>query len=599
MPEFFSYTQPPFDCLTRAERNRLEAASDIEYFPAGSTPIAAGTAVDALYVIIKGVVDEIEDGDIVASYREHDCFDGRALVGGTAVRAFAVHDDAIVHRIPRDLVLALTRSNPLFGAWFYQDVAQRLAALAQHAMQGELQSLITARVADAPLRAPVWLAGDACVLDAARAMKDARTSSVLVRGVRGDGLFTQSDLRDLVIAGADAATTTLADVAQYTLLTIADGAHVAEALLAFTRHRVQRLPVTRDGGIVGVLEQIDLLAYFSNHSYLVAAQIERASDVDALAAAAAQLRTLIGLLHAQGVRIRLIASLVSELTGQLQQKLFELVFPPESRAHACILALGSQGRGEQIVPTDQDNALIVADGYAGPPLDDAAAAYNAALAGFGYPRCPGGVMLCNPHWRQRQADFARRLDAQIATPDGAAMLELAMWLDAAPVAGNAALWPPLHQRIVAASRGNDAMLSALALPIVQFAAPASLFSRLTGSDEHVDLKKAGLFPIVHGLRVLALQAGINATNSQRRIDALVDAHVLAPAFGRDLSEALSFLQALQLRLGLAQLARGEAPSYRLQPAALAAIERELLKDALGIARRLRQLVQHRFSLQHF
>ncbi|GHD55376.1 DUF294 nucleotidyltransferase-like domain-containing protein [Jeongeupia chitinilytica] len=598
MTQFFNDRHPPFDCLSPAELARLQASADIEFHPAGSVLIEPGATVDALFVLIKGVIDEYDGSELVASYREHDNLDGRALVTGTGSHRYRVHEDAIVHRIPRDAVLALMHANPLFGAWFYQDVARRLAALAQQPMQGELQSLVTARVADAPLRQPVWLAADASVLDAAQAMKTSRSSSVLVRDGTRTGLFTQSDLRDLVIDGRDAATTRVADVARHALITIDADAHVADALLSLTRHTIQRLLVTQDGDIVGVLEQIDLLAYFSNHSYLVAAQIERAGSIEALAPAAARLRTLIRLLHAQGMHTRLIASLVTELNAQLQRQLFALLFPPESHAHVCVLALGSQGRGEQILPTDQDNALIIADDYGGPLLEDASARYNAALADLGYPRCPGEVMLCNPHWQQRQADFSRRLDQLVATPDGEAMLELAMWLDATPVAGNATLWPPLQQQIGALCHGNDALLSRLALPIVQFATPP-LFSRLFGKTDRIDLKKAGIFPVVHGLRVLALQSGIVATGSLQRIDALVVRRVLTTDLGRDAAEALAFLQRLQLRLGLERQLQHEPASNLLTPQALTQLERELLKDALGVAGRLRQLVQHRFHLQQF
>ena len=70
--------------------------------------------------------------------------------------------------------------------------------------------------------------------------------------------------------------------------------------------------------------------------------------------------------------------------------------------------MGSEGRGEQIIRTDQDNALILRDGFAFPALEAVTQAFNAALIGFGYPPCPGGIMLSRPLWCQPLAGFRER-----------------------------------------------------------------------------------------------------------------------------------------------------------------------------------------------
>ena len=64
-------------------------------------------------------------------------------------------------------------------------------------------------------------------------------------------------------------------------------------------------------------------------------------------------------LHRQGVKVEQIAEITSDLNRRLFVKLFDLLAPPAIREHGCLMIMGSEGRGEQTVRTDQDNGLLL------------------------------------------------------------------------------------------------------------------------------------------------------------------------------------------------------------------------------------------------
>jgi CBS domain-containing protein len=375
------------------------------------------------------------------------------------------------------------------------------------------------------------------------------------------------------------------------------------AMLLMMRHSVQRLVVLEGDEVCGVLEQIELMSAFFNNSHNprgITAQIGRAHHPDALLAAVKSTQQLIRSLHGNGMKITLLAELVGEIRQRLFSRLFMLLAPPEMLPHVCLLVLGSEGRGEQILNTDQDNALIIEDGYQHPDLERVCAAFNQQLITFGYPPCPGQVMVSNPQWRQSVAGYKRLINHWTSSASSENVMQMAIWLDARPVCGQLALFEGLRQYLQQDLGDNAAFLARFAFPVEQFSPPINLFSRLittAGPDKHaLDIKKGGIFPVVHGLRSLALQYGLDECNSYRRIQRLSDMGHLSECFGRDLAESLAFLQGLQLKAGLLNQAMDKPVDHLIDPAALTTLERELLKDTLSVVKQFRQLISHHFKL---
>ncbi len=495
------------------------------------------------------------------------------------------------------------------------------AGLGRH----ELQSLTLAPVQSVGLRTLHAVDAAADVVSVVRLFRAQRCTQVLVRGVDGApgglGIFTISGLQRAILDGTPLDVLPVGRLASHPLVVVAPDTPVFEALARMIRHRVQRLVVLRatpdgrmpaqpgEADIAGVLEQPDLLSYLSNHSYLVTRQIVEATDLNALDAAAAQIGRVIALLHAGGTRMGLIARLVQALNAQLFERAWQLIAPPDLVANSCLFVMGSEGRGEQLLKTDQDNALVLRDGYQ-PPADLAEICqhFSDALARFGYPPCPGHIMLSNPEWRHSVTDFRQRARRWLLMPSADSLMALAIFLDAHAVCGDATLLDQVRDAVWDLVADNDALLARFAAVVNAFdgaaeAAQPGWWTRIlhplqsgasTGGE--MNLKKAGVFPLVHGVRALALAARVKATSTADRVAALVAADKLSAVMGQELVDALHVFMRLKLDAGLAAQAAGRTGDA-VDAARLSTLDRELLRDALAVVKRFKGLLGQRFHLE--
>lgn len=607
MPNAFNFAASPFDCLGAAEKQLVRDHVDIAYFREGETLLERGHEATHLFIVVKGHVSQLDGDEVVATYGRDDCFDGRSLVAGRASHRFVAAEEVIAYQLARQAVNSLIAGNATFSALLFADLSKKLAALAERPSQREMHSLATAKVEEAFLRPAHVVPGDTDIVAVARMFQQLRTTSVLVRGDGVEprmGIFTTSGLQRAILDGRPLAELRVRELATFPLITIAPGAPLFDALALLIKHQVHRLVVADGERIVGLLEQLDALSFLSNHSYLITVQIVQAADLEALKAAAQQITRLIALLDRGGTKVSQIAKLVQELNAKLFERAWHMIAPAPLAAASCLFVMGSEGRGEQLLKTDQDNGLVLRDGFAIDAAELAAvcARFSATLGDFGYPVCPGGIMLSNPVWRRAASDFAAAVRHWLLRPEPESLMALAIFLDAHAVAGDASLLAAVRGEVDRLVSANDALLGRFASAIDLFpeAGAGAWWNRLLSIGEQdretLDLKKAAIFPLVHGVRSLSLEQHIAATSSLERLDALVGAGVLPRDMATDLADALQFLMALKLRAGLAELDTGRPVSGGVHLARLSSLERDLLKDALAVVKRFRTLVRHRYHL---
>ena len=332
----------------------------------------------------------------------------------------------------------------------------------------------------------------------------------------------------------------------------------------------------------------------------IATQIDAAATVADLSRAGRRIDEMIIALQASGIRIERIAQRVSQLNAALFSRLWSLTAPLDLVANSCLLVMGSEGRGEQILKTDQDNALLLRDGFDCADLEEVTRRFSAALADFGYPPCAGNIMLTNPLWRQSLSGFKDNLRIWLYgrgdDADAQGPMRLAIFLDAAPVAGDATLLQALHAYLRSILAGQEIYLARFAAAADQFHDTGHWWTRFTAhrDEQTLDLKKLGIFPIVHGARALALEYDVSALGTAQRLAALVEQGHMEWALARDLSEALHLLMALRLQQQLHQRAGGMAANNLLRPAELSALERETLQAALGVVKTFRAFLRLHF-----
>ncbi len=620
MPSAFDFSVSPFDCLSQDEQRLVQASMDIAYFPAGDVILERGAQPTHLFIIIKGFVQQLEGGELVHTYGPEDSFDARSLMSGKVSGRFVAAEEVVAYQLARQAVSELIAANASFSALLFSDLSNKLSALAERESRHELQSLTMARVDEAFVRPPQFVDAQTSVLEVVRQFHALRTTTVLVRDDAQDppalGIFTVTGLQRAILDGRPLDQLAVGELANFSLIRVRPGDALADALAVMIRHKVHRVVVAEGPQVQGVLEALDLFSFLSNHSYLITVEILEAQDLPSLKVAALHINRLIGLLHQGGTKVQFISRLVQELNAKLFERTWQVLAPSDLVANSCLFVMGSEGRGEQLLKTDQDNGLVLRDGYVA-PADLAAVcdSFTAALLEFGYPLCPGGIMVSRPAWRRSAADFSRQARLWWYEPTEEHLMALAIFLDAHAVAGDSSLLEAVRSAVFAAASDHDASLA-------RFAAAVNFFGggeghghhaigsangsgsgwwdrlRALGDSRHeaLDLKKAGLFPLVHGVRSLALAHRVRATSTAARVEALCAAGHMPERLGNDLMDSLHFFMGLRLKAGMRSMQSGQAPTDRVAVEQLSSLDRDLLRDTLAVVKQFKALLRQRFHL---
>jgi len=601
----FDTANPPFDRLKHQEGEELRARLDIGYFAPEEVIIPKGGPSDWLHVIIKGSV-EVRDGNAIPTVLgPKDSFDSRALVHGGAGEDFVAIEETLCHLIPRRIVLDLIHRNPAFAAFFYADVSRKLDAFARQRKAEGMDSVLRTRVRDVRYRAAVFVDGSISIEQAGHCMRENDINALFVRDGRRIGVVTGMNLSKAVVLFRRPLDTPVREASRFDVVSVGVNDFMFEALLLMTKHDKRRLAIRSNGDYVGFLEDIDILGLFAGNSQLIPGRIERARSIDDLAAAARDIEAQVERLHRQGVKVDVIAEMTSDLNRRLFKRVFEITAPPTIYEAGCLLLMGSEGRGEQTVRTDQDNAILLDREVSASDLDRFREAFSGALDGFGFPPCPGNVMVRNPVWSQSLDGFIRQLKAWVLHGDAEAVMNIAIFLDAEAVAGHTDILARAKEALFHLMRDEAVRLARFASLIETFATPnlgvlTTIMASVGAGPEAIDIKKAGTFPIVHGVRTLAIDKGIFETSTSDRIEALVKAGSLEAAFGRELVSALHVFMEFRLRSQLRALHAGEFGSEAvLRLDEITTVERDILRDALRVGRHFRDLIRSHYNLGVF
>lgn len=605
MADDFSFDLSPFNALCATEKILLAESTVSVRRSAGQALDGAEDTADHLWVIHSGHVQRDEDGHVHV-LGAGECTGWRALLTGRSPAVTTALDEVKVWQLPKNIVLRLLADNARFSALVFAEVARNLTNDTDADQNREMMSLMLMRVKDAYLQKPLYVDGRQDLVTVCRILSEKKMTQTLVRdvadGVARIGMFTTTDLRDAIIKPVAPNALLIRDVARFDLISLPPDAQLFDALLIMLRHRVHRVLIKDGETILGILSQLDLMSFMSNHSHLITLQVEHAQTVDELRTAALQVDDAIKLLQRAGLRIEIISRLVSELNSQIFARLWSLVAPAELVSNSCLLVLGSEGRSEQILKTDQDNALLLRDGIDHPGLSEATQQFSAALLTFGYPPCPGNIMVTNPLWCQRLGAFRETIGQWLFGGDAEGSMNLAIFLDARAVCGDASLMANAREHALNLAIGSHTYIGRMASAINQFSEPTSgWWGRITklqaNEPETFDLKKIGTFPIVHGARALALEHRLEALSTTDRLQALARLEALPATLARDLVETLHLLMALKLRNNLRQRSLGEPISNLVQLNSLGTLDRDLLQDALAIIRQFRQHLRLHYRLE--
>ncbi len=593
MTGLLDFSNTPFAALTEKElgivRDRLGVAS----FAEGDVLKAAGERWEELFLILRGTVQAESPDGTQRHFGPDDLVEGRDLMRGDRDRVFTAARETVCVVLARDTVDWLLHRNTKFR----HALAEKRPPLSR--MRAGLpagDAFTMARVRDALVRKPIVLAANTPATEGVTTLQERNGDCLLVTEDGRYGMVTGTDLLKAVTS-ATGLSQPLKDVATWDLVSASPDDFLFDVLVRLTRHHIERVPVFEEGELIGLLEQTDILSLFSTQSASLGIRIERAESVAELETAAAGMVDLTRMLVDRGVDITLVLDLLSALNERIMARLFALVVPKEMHGQACLIVMGSEGRGEQILKTDQDNALIVADDMDWPECQEAMNRFSHELGRLGYPPCPGNYMVSNPKWVMTVSEWQARIDNWLRHRDGDAMLDLTVFSDAHPVAGNRQLFETLEDWFLERIHKSVGFIPSFAHPVLRFQVPLGFFGGIRKADEGVDIKKGGIFPLVHGVRSMALDAAIHETNTFRRVDALVARGDMDAPGGEDLKAALEIFMLYRLRQQMEAIAAGEKPTNIIRPAALRRMEREQLRRALRTVKAFQARLARKYHLE--
>jgi CBS domain-containing protein len=611
----------PFDAMQAPALERLAARLKLRYFAAGDVVLApAAGRVECLHIIQRGEVlgGSPHAGTFHAtalSLTAGECFPIGALIGRRATTLqYTAATDCFCYLLDEAGFLEAMETSPEFRDFCTFRLGQMLGE--SHKRVGEaFASRASAELGmGSPLRAAVRRAAltlpeDAPLREALRLMKDKRVGSVVLTDSSGapSGIFTHTDVLDRVALAGVALDRPMSEVMTRDPVSLPAGATVAEAAQRMARHGFRHLLVMDEGRLSGVLSERDLFALQRRSVQGLRKEIARARDEAELAFVARDVLGLAGALLAQGLAAEPLTQLVTALNDALAARAIELALEPDALPGIawCWMGLGSEGRMEQTLATDQDNAIVFADPGAGQReavrlrLLAFAGRVNGLLAASGFPLCRGDIMARNPRWCLTLPEWRELFDDWMRNADPEALLNAAIFFDFRALAGDASLADALREFLLANVARRPAFLRQMAANALQTRPPLGFFNHIAvgeGSGGMLDLKRQASRPFVDAARILALAAGIGATNTAERLRGagpklrMSEDEVAAGA------QAFHFVQMLRLRRQEEKPGGEFEHRNRVDPETLNSLDRRILKEALRQARKLQNRLAADYQL---
>lgn len=598
----------PFNSLKKDELDEICRKLDIVYFKKDEEIIGLQSSEHFLYFIIKGSVQEQEpiSKEVASLYHKNEFFDAISLIEHRVKNIFITLEETICYSLPKETFLKILYQNPTIEHFFFQSISQKLGLNLQDNQNRELANFMVARVGDAYLQKPHTIKSNTAIYDAVLFMKENSISSVLIDDEqRGLGIATDTDFREKVILNRLDFSTPVIEISTFGLKEIKIDDFLFNAQLLMTRHKIKRLIVKdKEGCVCGVIDQMSIASFFSSHTYAVANEIDKANTLEELKSASGNFIRIVRALYAKGVKARYISKLLNELNKKLFEKVFLFLAPKEIRESSTLIVMGSEGRYEQILRTDQDNALILSDevDIDEKIIEEFRERFSDTLCDFGYPRCQGNIMVSNPYWCKKRSEYIKEIDRWIAKKDEQDFLNLAIFIDASSVAGDSSLLESVKNHLYKKVEKDTAFFSSFGSLALFFGTPLGLFNDFKlGKKEHkkeLDIKKGGIFPIVQGVRVLALEQKIVETNTVDRVKELNNLGILDKEFASEIIETFNLLVTIRLKSQLEKLDKDQETNNYINPDELTTMDKDLLKDALKIVNRFKKFLTSRYRLEY-
>ncbi|WP_206193185.1 putative nucleotidyltransferase substrate binding domain-containing protein [Aliarcobacter skirrowii] len=598
----------PFNNLNTFELDDLVEELDIVYFKANSIVQAQDSNPEFLYFVLKGLIQEINDDEVLSVYSKGEIFDSVSLIKNHSKNSFVAIEESICYALKKERFMQILSSNQQLENYFFQSISDKLNNNILNEKNKDMANIMIAKVKDAKIHKAVVVDTNKTIFEAATIIKQEKIPTLLLKDENAEMyIVTDSDFRQKVILNRMDYDDLVVKIASKGLIYINEDDFLFNAQLQMAKHELKRVVVKNDHDeIVGILDQISLSSFFATNTFAVSNQIINAETLEELKEASHSFIKIIKSLNAKGVKIEFISKLINQLNKKLLDKLYKLLAPKELIGKSCLVVMGSEGRAEQILRTDQDNALIISDdcSISEEKLREFTHLFTETLVDFGFPRCEGNIMVSNPYWCRKQSDFKELIYEWVNSPSGDNFMNIAIFYDALCVSGDIEIIKELKNYLFKISSNSQSFYTNFARVINSFDVPLGFFdgfvfnSKDEKHKDEIDIKRGGIFIIVQGIRSLSIQNRVLNTNTIKRINSLKELKVLDDESAKELIMAFNILNSLKLKASLEKLDKKEKIDNFVNPNRLTIMEKDLLKDSFKIVNRLKKRLENHFKLNY-
>jgi CBS domain-containing protein len=630
---------PPFSFLSKEVLEKVAASVKIRYLEKGEVLFRQGQAAETHFYILKeGAIiltesiqnkeetrDECDEGDV---------FGVLALLGKRPyVLSAKVRENSLVYAIPVSVFEEVLEQNSRVALFFAAGFASGQVVVRQDLSEGQkARGLFKNQSKDHSLmifsdqseikfsKKVLTCSPELTIQEAADMMSKKQVSSIVVceADLKPLGIITDKDLRTKVVSKGIPLETMTAKIMSTPILTRGKDASFSDLYLTMIKHRLHHLVLTEDGTdqspVCGIISDHDVLLSMGNSPAVLIHGLINTLNLKEMRLIRDQAEQMLRYYLENELAMDFVASVMTEVNDIIIKQ--ALLIAENSLTNEdevlrkipfCFLSLGSEGREEQLLRTDQDNALVYED--VPENLAQEAHAYFLKLGtamvevllACGFASCPGDIMASNPKWVQPMSKWKSYFSEWVIRPTEEAILSATIFFDFRPVAGNLRLGETLSLHIYEEIQNKKIFLNFLAKNALMNPPPLGFFKGFVveKSGEHeneFDIKSRAMTPLADLARLLVLSHGvIGVNNTFKRFDRLAELEPNYEALFKQAAKAYEILMRTRALEGL----KNQSDGRFIQPDSLGKLERQLLKNTFSPINELQNIVEVRFQVDYF
>jgi CBS domain-containing protein len=472
------------------------------------------------------------------------------------------------------------------------------------------ESLFVARVRDVYRKGHYTCELGLMVSETARLMQSQDTSGMIViNDDRFVGIVTDKDLRNKVLArGLDPTRVPIESIMSEPVITIKEEDFLSEAIYRMLKNQIHGLAVIDDQyRILGLINDTDIMRFQTDTALYFMKDLEAALTIEDIKLINNKMLEYVANLFKAEIKPKDIIRLISYLNDLIISKVIKLLVENEFTGMAkdfAFLVLGSEGRMEQTLKTDQDNAIVYSDELSQDEvrlIEQFSVKLIDSMVEIGFPSCPGGIMAKNAPWRRSLSDWSETVKGWVRLPTPENILNYSMFSDLRTVYGNNELEKGLKDRIINVINQQQVFLAHMANNILRFKPPLNFLGgfKVEKKGDHAgkfDIKMTGIFPLTEGIKILALEAGIMDGGTSEKIGKLMGKNVVPDDTLYEVEASLDFFIYVRLKSQIKQATIGNEPTNFINPLDLSEVERERLKVGFSMVKSFQSFLAEHYKV---